>query len=62
MAGVASHHSLAFKTFRIDREHHLHHVSRFIFFFFVVLVEMHGDVAMIAAHAERCGDEDHRGG
>ncbi len=61
MASVAGNHAFAFKALGIDREHHLHHVARFIFFFFVVLVEMHGDVAMIAPHTERLRDEYHRG-
>jgi hypothetical protein len=59
VACVASDYALAFEILRVDRGHHLHHVPRFIFLFLVVGVEMHGDVAVIAPHAERGGNEYH---
>ena len=64
MAGKAGDFALAFKIVFVDGEHHLDHLARDDFGFLSSLskaipVVILADVAVLALHAERCGDELH---
>jgi hypothetical protein len=64
VTGVAGDLTLAVKIVLVDGEHHLHHLASGFLLLLVVLVELKlalvFDVAEVAVHAERGGDELHR--
>ena len=59
MARVAAHHLLSFEVLLVDGDHHRHHLPGSLFLVLIVLIECALDVAEIAFHAQRVGDELH---
>ena len=60
MAGETTNRALAVEVSLVDVKHHLNHAPRGEFCWLVVLIKLVRDMAIIASHAQRAGDESHR--